>query len=226
MNFGWGFAPLAPYSGCLRAYTSFFNTCSACPGRMSYYLVNNHILKVPCINDACLQWLWTQCATMYCQKMPQFKNPVYIHVHAQESCACTRILCMHKDLLHAHVFKNIARRPRIPMQRPCVFKIPCIMDACPRGAEYLCNNNIFKSPMFLKSPCIKTWGVNHKPESTRNVLRAEGTVADQGYSFGPCWALQGIHLGPVGPIHLLGPVGPIHLLGPFICWALLGPFIC
>ena len=49
--------------------------------------------------------------------------------------------------------------------------------------------------------------------------------------------IQGIHLGPVGPIHLLGPVGPIHLLGPvgpihllgpvgpFICWALLGPFI-
>jgi hypothetical protein len=34
------------------------------------------------------------------------------------------------------------------------------MDACPRGAEYLCNNNIFKSPMFLKSPCIKTWGVS------------------------------------------------------------------
>ena len=40
--------------------------------------------------------------------------------------------------------------------RSIFFEIPCIMHACPEGWEYLCNDLIFKNPMFLKIPCIKT----------------------------------------------------------------------
>ena len=82
-------------------------------------------------------------------------------------------------------------------------------------------------------------GVTTTYTNDMNIIKDAAPVIDINSNRSLTMTETGMHLGPVGPIHLLGPVGPgpywAHsfvgrcwaqaLLGPFICWALSDPFI-